>query len=347
MPDGIPSNWTRPGHYSPPARNAWRQGTSPPHGGTAACPQPNLTPGGPPLAGVWPPTAIPDQPAQRWTYWTDVQGIAHACFPGTLTADNLDGGGGPATLPVYVGPSAPDPTQYVLWYDSSSNGLQVWDGSQWQSGGGLPAPPPTPEVWVGPTAPDPAVYTLWFNTQTQVLSYWTGSAWGPATGVVFSGPNPPPSPYDGMAWFDTNSGATFVWNGSQWIGQQGAFLPIQGGALVPIGSGTNGVGLTIVNNSTASETYGLIVSNQGTSTGVFIAANYGYAVRVQQGSLFAGNDRFVINGDGSVLMTRPDSTTTCTIEQTGVGAALAINGTVQLNTAARQSLQTLLGIPVT
>ena len=198
MPDGTPPNWSKPGHYSPPARNQWIEGDSKGRQAPGGCQTPPLTPGGPPLAGVWPATMTPDDPARRWTYWIEADGTLHACFPGVVAdASGPLGSGGASLPPTTVGPVAPSsPGIGDLWFNTTLNVMNVWNGSAW-----VAADPST--VHVGPAAPDnPATGALWFDTTENVLLTWTGAAWAsegpfmplsagpfvPATGVTDGSP---------------------------------------------------------------------------------------------------------------------------------------------------------------
>jgi len=190
-------------------------------------------------------------------------------------------------------------------------------------------------------------------------------------------PTPPADPYPGMFWFDPVNPNLYVWyddgTSAQWViavnngipdapsdgvpyvrmdGDWAALdlsdyvssdelqtaigsidlsglFPVTGGELTPLSEG--GVGLSIAADASGP--------------GIFIAASgTGPAIRVQQGTYGGGNDRFVVTNEGAVEIYRPDSTVALTIN---AGIAMSINGTIQMDETARQSLQTLLGIPVT
>lgn len=115
-----------------------------------------------------------------------------------------------------------DPTpaeQGDLYYNSTSDKIRFYDGSQWNdvgsgSGGG---------VTVSETAPaSPELGDGWFKSSTSELFFYDGTYWIEATSTVDNfllfevGTTPPEDPMEGQGWFDNVSGDFYIYDGTYW-----------------------------------------------------------------------------------------------------------------------------------
>lgn len=155
----------------------------------------------------------------------------------------------------------------LLWLDTSTDQLMVWDGTEWVSAGAASA--------VGPTEPtNPAVGDMWFDTTDDSLMIWDGTQWldtsaafMPLAGGTFTGPvtlagdaaqplqpvtlqqledaiagvgsivmsdAPPINPAEGDMWWDNVGGNLYIWyvdtTSAQWV----AATNVSGGGVTLI-----------------------------------------------------------------------------------------------------------------
>ena len=125
--------------------------------------------------------------------------------------DGGAGGGG-----TFIGPTPPAaPALGQLWFNTSTNQLFVWSGTQWLTaaprGVTVSALPPT----------SPAAGDFWFNTNNDFLYVFDGQSWvlSSAVGLTTVSPTPPSPATAGMLWHNTSNGLLYVYDGetAQWI----------------------------------------------------------------------------------------------------------------------------------
>lgn len=115
-----------------------------------------------------------------------------------------------------------DPSPAVkgdLYFNSSSNKIRFYDGSQWKDvGSGSGA-----GVSVSETAPEtPVLGAGWFKSSTSELFFWDGMFWIEATSVVDNfllfevAANSPANPIKGQGWLDTDDDSFYIYNGTMW-----------------------------------------------------------------------------------------------------------------------------------
>ena len=105
-----------------------------------------------------------------------------------------------------------------VYYNSTSDKIRFYDGSQWNdvgSGGG--------GVTVSETAPtSPELGDGWFKSSTSELFFYDGTFWIEATSTVENfllfevGSTPPSSPMEGQGWFNNVDGDFYIYDGSFW-----------------------------------------------------------------------------------------------------------------------------------
>lgn len=114
-----------------------------------------------------------------------------------------------------------DPSPAVqgdVYYNSTSDKIRFYDGSQWNdvgSGGG--------GVTVSETAPaSPELGDGWFKSSTSELFFYDGTFWIEATSTVENfllfevGETPPASPIEGQGWFNNVDGEFYIYDGTFW-----------------------------------------------------------------------------------------------------------------------------------
>ena len=106
----------------------------------------------------------------------------------------------------------PNPKVGDVWYNTDTQTLMVWNGTNWvpAATGGAPSGPTPP--------PNPNTGDTWFNTTNNQLYVWDGTNWVPASlGGVFSGPVPPTDAAEGQLWYNTTDGNMYILSGGQWL----------------------------------------------------------------------------------------------------------------------------------
>ena len=120
---------------------------------------------------------------------------------------------------IIVSPTQPpNATIGLLWHNTSTGTLNVFDGTAWVAIG-------PGGITTSTSAPTGVVAgALWLNPNTDVLSVWDGAAWvviGSPPPVpsasIYVGPTQPASPTLGMLWHNTTTGILSVWDGTSWV----------------------------------------------------------------------------------------------------------------------------------
>ena len=130
------------------------------------------------------------------------------------------GGGDSGWTISATAPPAPD--EGDGWYDTSRDGLFIWDGSAWDNVGsgaqGNPGPtgPQGPQGDTGPAGPKGDKGDT--GDRGPAGTGWTSAAVAPT------------SPSDGVGWYDTANDALSIWDGSEWEEVGGAQIPAQASA---------------------------------------------------------------------------------------------------------------------
>lgn len=147
---------------------------------------------------------------------TDLFIVQRAAQSYKMAASELVGLIGEGVKP---GPDAPDsPEQGDLWFDTDTNIIYYYDGTNWIPIN--PAPDTTP-----PT--NPAEGTLWYDTTVQALKVYNNGAWVWSIKGAEAGITDPASGLEGQIFYNTVEDKFKVY-------QDGAWAELSGGAAVTV-----------------------------------------------------------------------------------------------------------------
>ena len=135
-----------------------------------------------------------------------------------MPASEIEGliGGG-----VIPSPDAPDsPVAGDLWFDTDTNILYYYDGTNWQ-----PITPNTPDT----TPPEDATQgALWYDTSVQALKVYSGTDWVWSIKGAETGAADPATGLEGQLWYNTTLEELRIY-------KDGAWETASGGASVEVG----------------------------------------------------------------------------------------------------------------
>lgn len=155
---------------------------------------------------------------------TDLFIVQRAAQSYKMAASELIGLIGEGVKP---GPNPPDaPSQGDVWFDTTTNELHFYDGTNW-----VPINPAP-----GPDAPDNKIEgTLWYDTTFQALKVWNGTEWVFSIKGAESGVSDPASGLNGQLFYNTTSQNLRLYSDGAW-GDIGGGASVEVGENEPVGA---------------------------------------------------------------------------------------------------------------